>query len=202
MTAEWIAGQLDADQMHPGYYLPTVAGGFVGAYAAVIVHLHTIAEVVFGGALVSWLALGSNVLYRLFFRRQLAPALLPTLAIEVAPPVVAGFAWFAITAGSIGLASRFLAGYAILMILAQLRFIPIYVRLSFSVSFWAFTFSYAAVALDAVLWLTFARPTGARAWGALVLALISLFIGAVAARTVVAISRRDFLPRPQPVPDE
>lgn len=36
--------------------------------------------------------LGSLVLNRLFFNRALPPALMPTLAIELAPPAVAGLA--------------------------------------------------------------------------------------------------------------
>jgi tellurite resistance protein len=197
MTGEWIVDHLNPDPMHPGYFLPTVAGGFVGAYAAAVVHLHAIAEVSFGLGLICWLILGSNVQYRLFFRWSLPPPLLPTLAIELAPPVVGGFAWFAVSGGSTGLVSRLLAGYAILMALVQLRFIPLYLRLKFSVGFWAFTFSYAAAALDATLWLTFARAPGARAWGTLVLVLISLLVAGIAVRSVVAIRRGEFFPAAQ-----
>jgi len=39
-----------------------------------------------------------------------------------------------------------LGGYAVLMVLAQLRLSLVYSRLSFSPGFWAFTFSYSAVA--------------------------------------------------------
>jgi tellurite resistance protein TehA-like permease len=38
-----------------------------------------------------------------------------------------------------------LGGYAVLMVLAQLRLSLVYSRLSFSPGFWAFTFSYSAV---------------------------------------------------------
>jgi tellurite resistance protein len=201
MTGQWIAESLDSDRMHPGYFLPTVAGGFIGAYAAATVHLHALAEASFGLGLICWLVLGSNIQYRLFFRGALPAALVPTLAIEMAPPVVAGFSWFAVTGGSTGLVSRFLAGYAILMALVQVRFIPLYARLKFSIGFWAFTFSYAATATDAMLWLRFARAPGARAWGTLVLILITLMITAIAVRTVVAIARGQFFPRTQ-VPEQ
>jgi tellurite resistance protein len=42
-----------------------------------------------------------------------------------------------------------LGGYAVLMVLAQLRLSLAYSRLSFSPGFWAFTFSYSAVVADA-----------------------------------------------------
>jgi len=46
------------------------------------------------------------------------------------------------------------------MVLAQLRLSLDYSRLSFSPGFWAFTFSYAAVAADALAWLALKRPPG------------------------------------------
>jgi tellurite resistance protein len=198
MTGQWIAGELVQDAAHPGYFLPTVAGGFVGAYAAAVVHLHAVADASFGLGLICWFLLGPTVLNRLFFRPALPPPLVPTLAIELAPPVVAGSAWFAITAGSTGAISLALAGYAVLMALAQLRFIPLYARLTFTAGFWTFTFSYAAAAADAVLWLTRTRPPGAKALATVVLVLITFLITAIAARSIVAIGRGQFFP-PRPV---
>ena len=93
-----------------------------------------------------WLLLGSLVLNRLFFNQMLPPPLVPTLAIELAPPAVAGVAWFAMNGGTIDLPARVLGGYAVLMALVQLRFLPVYRRLHFSPGFWAFTFSYTAAA--------------------------------------------------------
>jgi len=43
-----------------------------------------------------------------------------------------------------------LGGYAVLMVLAQLRLSPVYSRLFFTPGFWAFTFSCAAVVADAL----------------------------------------------------
>ncbi|MGH3408245.1 MAG: hypothetical protein ACRDRJ_37955 [Streptosporangiaceae bacterium] len=91
--------------------------------------------------MICWLLLGSTVLNRLFFKRALPPALVPTLAIELAPPVVAGVAHFQVAGRVINPISAGLAGYAILMALVQVRFIPAFRRLSFGPGFWAFTFS-------------------------------------------------------------
>jgi tellurite resistance protein len=193
MIGQWVVGGLDQDRLHPGYFLPTVAGGLVGASAASAVHLHGLAEALFGLGIISWLLLGSNVLYRLFFRPLLPAALLPTLAIEVAPPCLAGFAYFAVTGGTVDFLARGLGAYAVLMVLMQLRFIPLYVRLRFSPAFWAFTFSYAAVASDALLWIALTRPRGADGYAIAVITLISVLITAIAARTVIAVARGQFL---------
>src|SRR3977135_1197891 len=54
----------------------------------------------FGIGIICWLLLGSILLNRLFFRPSLPAALVPTLAIEAAPPAVAGGAYYAITSGA------------------------------------------------------------------------------------------------------
>jgi tellurite resistance protein len=160
LTGQWVAGEIDQTAAHPGYFLPTVAGGLVGSYAAAEVHLHAVAEAMFGIGILCWLLLGSLVLNRLFFNRALPPALVPTLAIELAPPAVAGLAWFALNGGSIDLVARVLGGYAVLMAVVQLRFLPMYRQLHFSPGFWAFTFSYAAAAGDALEWLRVSNAAG------------------------------------------
>ena len=47
-----------------------------------------------------WLVVGSIILGRLFFGPRLPEALVPTLAIEVAPGAVASLAWFALNGGT------------------------------------------------------------------------------------------------------
>src|SRR5258708_6724130 len=44
LTGEWIYGGVPHDRVHSGYYLPTVAGGFVGPYFAASVGLQAIAD--------------------------------------------------------------------------------------------------------------------------------------------------------------
>jgi len=121
--------------------------------------------------------LGSLTLNRLFFRPPPPPSLIPTMAIESAPPVLTGVAYFAINGGRVDFVARALGCYAIVMALVQLRLIPVYARLSYSPGFWAFTFSYAIVATDALLWLKLTRPPGATAY---VIVVVTLFIVAIA----------------------
>jgi tellurite resistance protein len=81
------------------------------------------------------------------------------------------------------------------MILAQLRLLPTYLRLPFMLSTWAFTFSWAAVATVGLIWLQNGHAAGYRVWQYLVLAAITLFVAGIGARTLLALTRRDLLPR-------
>jgi tellurite resistance protein len=156
-----------------------------------------------------WILLGSVLLNRLFYAPGLPAPLLPTLAIELAPPAVAGIAYFALTGGAVSLVSRALAGYAVLMALVQLSLLPAYLRLRFTPGFWAFTFSYAAAATDALLWIARERPPGGTGYAIATLAAITALLAAIGARTAVALARGQFLaprvpeardPGPRPVP--
>lgn len=196
LTGQWIAGDLDPGRLHPGYFLPTVAGGLVGAYCAAQVHLHAIGEASFGIGILCWLLLGSILLNRLFFRPALPAALVPTLAIELAPPAVAGLAYFALGGGAGSPVACLLGGYTVLMALVQLRLLPLYRTLSFSAGFWAFTFSYAAAATDGLDWLSLKKPAGAGGYAVVIIAAITALIGVIAVRTLILLLRGQLLARP------
>ncbi|MEU4671553.1 hypothetical protein AB0F91_27135 [Amycolatopsis sp. NPDC023774] len=200
-TGQLIYGEYSFDQLHPGYFLPTVAGGLVASASAAQVGQEGLGRVLFGYGVVCWVILGSMILGRLFFRPALPAALLPTLAIEVAPAPVASLAWFELGDGSIDFVAQFLAGYGALMVLAQLRLLPAFRKLSFSIGFWSFTFAWAAVATAMLDWIAATRPAWQDVWSWLVLAVITLLVGGIAVRTVVALARGQlFVARPQRTP--
>lgn len=200
LHGSWFTGQLiyaehTLDQLHPGYFIPTVAGGLLASAAAAQVGQTDLAWVLFGYGTIAWLVVGSIILGRLFFGSPLPAALVPTLAIEVAPGAVASLAWFSLDGGRIDTVARLLAGYGVLMIVAQVRLLPAFLRLRFSAAFWAFAFSWTAVAAVGLHWIAATRPAGGDAWAALVLAATTLLVGAIAVRTVVALHRGTFFPR-------
>jgi tellurite resistance protein len=200
LTGQWIVGDLDEAKAHPGYFLPTVAGGLVASGSLAEVQLRDAAEATFGIGVLCWLLLGSLILNRLFFTKALPTPLVPTLAIELAPPAVAGLSWFVINGGTVDVVARVLGGYAVLMALVQLRFIPLYRSLRFSPGFWAFTFSYAAAVSDALIWIRVSAVPGGAALTVILLVLITGFIGVIAIRTVRLAQRGQLLPTPPAPP--
>jgi tellurite resistance protein len=194
LTGLWMRGGTDIDRLHPGYFLPTVAGGLVCSVAAADVGQYRLAEVMLGVGLICWLILGSMIMTRLMFRPPLPDALVPTMAIEVAPASVASIAYLGLNGGHLDVFAAVLAGYGLLMVTAQISLLPRYLRLTFSLGTWAFTFSWTAVASTAVYWLALAPAPGGHAYSYLILAAISALVTAIAARTVLALSRGQLLP--------
>lgn len=199
-TGMWMRGGTELDRLHPGYFLPTVAGGLVASASAADVGQYRLAQVMLGMGLICWVIVGSMILGRLIFRPPLPDALVPTMAIEVAPAAVASVAYFSINGGKIDLFTAILAGYGLLMVVAQLPLVPRYRRLKFSVGSWAFTFSFAAVASTLLYWIALGDIDAASGLSYLVLAAITALVGGIAIRTVIAISRRSLLPSPPSSP--
>jgi tellurite resistance protein len=194
LTGQWMTGGIEPDSVHPGYFLPTAAGGLIGANAAAQVHLHALAEASFGIGVICWVLLGSTILNRLFTRPALPSALVPTMAIELGIPAVAGLAYFALAGRTVSLVACALGGYAVLMALVQVRLIPVYCRLSFRPGFWSFAFAYAAAAADALVWLAIKKPPAATGYAIVVIALLTAFVSWIAFRTVLLAVRGQLFP--------
>jgi tellurite resistance protein len=194
LTGEWMTGGIDPDSVHPGYFLPTAAGGLIGANAAAQVHLHALAEAAFGIGVLCWVMLGSVILNRLFTRPALPSALVPTMAIELGIPAVAGLAYFALAGRTVSLVACALGGYAVLMAVVQARLIPVYRRLSVTPGSWSFAFAYAAAAADALVWLAITKPPAATGYAIAVITLLTAFVSWIAFRTVVLAARGQLFP--------
>jgi tellurite resistance protein len=194
LTGHWISSELDINTFHPGYFLPTVARGLLGGECAAHFGLIGLGWMSFGVRMICWVMIGSVILNRLFFRPMLPAALMPTLAIEVAPPVVAGNTYFVLTGGRIDMFAYILLGYAVLMVLVQLRLMPMYLKLPFTPGFWGFTFSYVALAGFTLHWIDMMHLLAAPLLGFAVLVAITLLIGGIAVRTLVALGQGKLLP--------
>jgi tellurite resistance protein len=194
LTGQWLTGGLEEATFVPAFFLPGIGIGFVGADAAATVGLHSIAELFFGVGFAAWVLFSSVALNRLFFRPRLAPHLIPTMAIELAPAAVAGNAYILIHPGSPDLLLRGLSGYAILMIVAQIRLLPLYRTLSFTPAFWSFAFPPANMALFGLRWLELEHPAGGGVYAWALVAGITVLVGAIAARTIVAVAHGQLFP--------
>lgn len=197
-TGTWMRGGTELDRLHPGYFLPTVAGGLLASAGAAVVGQQRLAQFMLGLGIICWIIVGSMILGRLIFRPPLPDALAPTMAIEVAPAAVASVAYFFSHGAHITLFVTALAGYGLLMVVAQIPLLSRYVRLKFSLATWAFAFSWAAVASTLLFWIDADHVSGGRTFAYLVLAAISVLVGAIAVRTAVAISQGRLLPPQAP----
>ncbi|GII59301.1 dicarboxylate transporter/tellurite-resistance protein TehA [Planotetraspora thailandica] len=186
LLAQWSQGLFHIEDVHGGYFLPTVAAAFIAANSAAKVGLHGFALGAFAVGVFFWIVVSVLILARIAVKGPLPVPLVSTLAIYVAPPAVGGLAWFSLNGGRADLVASALAGLTVVLTLMQVGLIPAYRRLTFSTGFWSFTFPYAAVARQTVDWLTITHPVLWRLWAWLVVALITAFIAAIAIRWLLS----------------
>jgi tellurite resistance protein len=94
----------------------------------------------------SWLALESVILHRLLVHEPMAVSLLPTLGIQLAPPVVGCVAYGALTDSVPDRLALALLGYGLLLALVLVRLVPRLRAQPFAPSYWAFTLGVTALA--------------------------------------------------------
>ncbi|MCW2638296.1 MAG: potassium-tellurite ethidium and proflavin transporter, partial [Dactylosporangium sp.] len=172
-------------------------GGLIASIGAALAGWTGIAHAFMGLGVLSWLLIGSIIWARLLLRPPLPRPLIPTMAIEVAPPAIAGLAYLAITHGKVDAIALALGGFTVFTVVVQLRLIPVYRHLAFTAAFWSFAFPYAAVATFALHWINYGKPPGYKIWAWVVLLAITAFIAALAAETTAALARRRLLPQLQ-----
>lgn len=191
LIAGWITQGLVFDAIHGGYLLPTVAAGFIAAEAAAAVGNTALAVAGFGVGLVFWVVIFTLLLARVAFRPTLPDPLMPTLAILAAPPAVGGLAWFSINGNRADAVGEALLGITVLMMVLQIALLPTYRRLAFSLGFWSFTFPFAAVSTQLMVWSSISRFVGWQAVIIVSLASISILIAGIAIKSLQARSNRN-----------
>ena len=141
----WMGGRAP-DTTTAVLYLPVVGGGFVLASVASSLGHVDWGQYAIGASSLSWLAIESVVLHRLYTAAPLAPALRPTIGIQLAPPTVGALAYLSVTTGPPGIVVHALVGYGILQALLLARLLPWVREQPFAPSYWAFGFGTTALA--------------------------------------------------------
>ncbi len=185
-------GGIPAGAITPAAYLPAVAPGFVGATTATLFGWHTLGMLLFGASLLSWIAIESMVLNRAAVNAPLPEARRALLGIQLAPPVVGGTAYLALTQGQPDLFAYALLGYGLYQGLVLLRLLPWIGTQRFSPGYWAFSFGVAALPGMAIRMVARGGDMREVAFGLFVAA--NLIIGLLAWKTVVLLLRGNLLP--------
>jgi len=182
----WIADRSAPPRFHPGYILPTIAGGVLPAQVAAALRLSALAWVCLAVGAASCLALAPVMVRRLARSWPVPAALTPTLAISLAPPAVGSNAYLDLRGMRADGVAYALLAVAVATALAQIPLISRYLRLPFGPSVWGFAFPVAAIAGCAVHWLQILNPPGQAIYAGLTCAATSALIGALALRTLLA----------------
>jgi tellurite resistance protein len=140
----WMGGR-PQELVTPAAYLPGVAQSFVAATVSAAFGWSELGLLLFGVGLFAWLATESIILQRASVGTELPAPLRPLLGIQLAPAVVGGGSWMALTSGAPDLFASLLLGYGVYQALLLLRLLPWIRQQAFVPGYWAFSFGAAAL---------------------------------------------------------
>jgi tellurite resistance protein len=198
-TGELWKGGRDVTATTPVLYLPTVAGSFVSTIVLSAFGYRESAAVFFGAGVLSWLAIESVLIHRLYLN-ELPAALRPTLGIQLAPPTVGCVAYLSLTSGRTDWFAAGLIGYGLFQLFVLIR-LSGWIRLQpFSPSYWAFSFGVAALPGAMMRFGSTGRYGPIAMAAPYVFAFANLVIGALMLATVWLLFKGRLLPPPLAVP--
>jgi tellurite resistance protein len=186
LLTHWVTGGVSMQSIHPGYFLPVVAGSFVASIGFSSMHAHDAALAAFGIGAFFWLVVGTVVTVRLMTAGALPPSAKTGLSAYLAAPATASVAWMVSHPGPMGALQLGLTGVLIIMLLMQVLLIGDYRKLTFSPLFWVFTFPVATTANYAVRWFAASNLPGREIYAWSILALASAFILAIAVGSIAS----------------
>ncbi len=146
----WIRHpSLEINHISPAWFIPVV-GNILVPIAGVAYAPAEISWFFFSVGLVFWLALFTILFYRLLFHNPLPERLLPTLFILIAPPAV-GFISYVKLTGGVDSAARILYYFGLFIFVLMIPQLKMLVRIKYYLSWWAYTFPLAALAIATLL---------------------------------------------------
>ena len=136
----------------------------------------------FSIGIVFWLVLMTIMFYRCFFHHPLPDRMVPTLFILVAPPAV-GFLAYVRLGGEVDGFARVLNYSGLFLFLLLVAQVRSFSRLTFFLSWWAYSFPIAALTLATMVMAEAVGGGFYRSVGALLLGLLTALVALLAWRT-------------------
>lgn len=190
LMGRWIGMSHELHTFNPAWFIPVV-GNVLAPLVGVRLGYVEVSWFFFSVGLVFWLALLPVLLYRVIFHDMVPARLVPTLFIFLAPPAVGFLSYLQLNGGVLDAAARVLFFTALFTALLLVRLAPMFLKVPFAVSWWAFTFPSAATA---VAGLSYHHALGGGAASAtlagVLLAAATVIVTLVTLRTLKALADR------------
>jgi tellurite resistance protein len=145
IVSAWMQrSSLELPQMTPAWFIPAV-GNIVMPLAGVPLGFVELSWFFFSVGLIFWLVLLTIVMQRIFFHPPLPERLAPTLLIWLAPPSIGFLSYEMLQGGQLDVLARILYYVGLFMAALFMFQINYFRKLSFAMSWWAYSFPVAAL---------------------------------------------------------
>ena len=175
--------------LNPAWFIPVV-GNVIVPIAGLSHAPVELSWFFFSLGIFFWPILTAVIFYRLVFHTALPDRLMPTLFIFIAPPAVGFTAWVSLN-GGVDAFARILFSVALVFTLLLLSQINRFRRLSFFLSWWAYSFPLAAMTIACFVMFKFTQVAFFLGLGVVMLGVLTLLIAVLFALTARAVWRKE-----------
>lgn len=145
----WINENQQLDHSNPAWFIPIVGNVLVPAAGVGFVDLGLLLYF-FSVGIFFWIILFAVILNRIIFHNQMVVKFMPTLFILIAPPAVGFISYFKMF-GVIDTFALILFNLALFFTFLVAFMYKNFIKIKFFISWWAFVFPLAAMAISAML---------------------------------------------------
>ncbi|TLD81657.1 C4-dicarboxylate ABC transporter [Helicobacter sp. MIT 05-5293] len=142
----WLKRDIEFAHSTPAWFIPVVGNLLVVTAGAGFADHYTL-MFFFSLGIFFWIILSAILVNRIIFHGMLVQKFLPTLAIFIAPPAVGMLGYLKINHGEFDYFAEIMLNVAIIFAIILFALARNFYKLKFFISWWAFTFPFAALTL-------------------------------------------------------
>ena len=190
IISAWIQHRtFEIKHINPSWFIPAV-GNMLVPVAGIVHFSPHFSWLLFSAGLFFWIILLVLFFNRVFFHDPLPEKLLPTLFILIAPPAVGFIAYFKLTEtlNDFGRIMYYFAMFIVLLLFFQFK---MFSRIKFYLSWWAYSFPLAAVAISNALMFYITKETIFKNLFLFFLVILSVAIFLLSIKTISSILKRE-----------
>jgi tellurite resistance protein len=187
--AFWINDNQELAHSNPAWFIPIV-GNVLVPVAGIGFASHGILMYFFSVGMFFWVVLLSIILNRIIFHHQLVVKFMPTMFILIAPPAVGFIAYFKMFHAIDGVA-MFLFNIALFFTLLVAFMYKNFMKIKFFISWWAFVFPVAAMAIAAMLMYVKTKDITMLSLSYVMIGVVTVVIVTVIYQTIIHMNKHD-----------
>ncbi len=187
--AFWINDNQELSHSNPAWFIPIVGnvlvpvGGIGFASTGVLMYFFSV-------GIFFWIILFAVILNRIIFHHQMAVKFMPTMFILIAPPAVGFIAYFKLY-GVIDTFAMTLFNLALFFTFLVAFMYKNFVKIKFFISWWAFVFPVAAMAIAAMLMYHKTNDSILLALSYVMVAVVTIIISIVIYQTIIHMRKEE-----------
>ncbi|MCK9472886.1 SLAC1 anion channel family protein [Sulfurimonas sp.] len=185
----WINENQQIEHSNPAWFIPIVGNVLIPAAGVGFANLSLLLYF-FSVGMFFWIIIFTVILNRIIFHNQMVVKFMPTLFILIAPPAVGFISYFKMF-GVIDTFALVLFNLALFFTLLVAFMYKNFIKIKFFISWWAFVFPLAAMAISAMLMYSQNNSIFSLLLSYVMIAVVTLIVSIVIYQTVLHIKKEE-----------